>query len=194
MLIIVFLSNFFSVMPPLSLKTVRATWVALTLSSQNLPIYRTRELFKPSTYSGSLLVSTFENWEVLDFVFCERRHNSWWVFTYLTKVDGPWRQHNEPIFCLKIFLEIIIVCNPSLKSPWWLSSISGAKIMTQKQHFWFSIKSNKMYTWPIWANAITFQPIELESCSNPQKTRKVFYFGIKNVSFRFEVLCGWHNI
>jgi len=55
-----------------------------------------------------------------------------------------------------------------------LSSVSGAKIMAQTPNFCWKITSHKRYTWTFWPNAITRQPIELESCSNHQKTRKIF--------------------
>jgi len=38
-------------------KDQKSTTVAMTLSSHNLPTDRAKELFKPSTYSGSLVVS-----------------------------------------------------------------------------------------------------------------------------------------
>jgi len=48
-----------------------------------------------------------------------------------------------------------------------------------------------VYTWPIWANAITRQPIELDSCSNPLKTREVlqlrFFKNWKILDFCFFV-------
>ena len=63
----------------------------------------------------------------------------------------------------------------------WLSSISGAKIMAQKPNFHINKKLHPRYDVPsqdkFWP-AITQQQIELESCSNPPKTRNVLYLKI----------------
>ena len=53
------------------------------------------------------------------------------------------------------------------------------KLLLKSQTIGFSAKSHKMCTWP---NAITHQPIELQSCSNPQNTQSVF---------RLTLRAGW---
>ena len=53
------------------------------------------------------------------------------------------------------------------------SSVSGANIMAQNQILVFK-KILNMFTSSILANAMTRQPIELESYSNPKKTRNDF--------------------
>jgi len=62
------------------------------------PVNRAREVFKPSTDSGSPLVSIY--WGFL-LVTPQWVH----VFPFWRQLSGPVRQANEPFFWFKIFLE-----------------------------------------------------------------------------------------
>ena len=67
----------------------KVTIVAMTLSSHNLSTGRARELFKPSTDSGSLLLSILKILEVLDLSFCGWRHNGGRFTHFWPKLPGP---------------------------------------------------------------------------------------------------------
>jgi len=58
--------------------------------------------------------------------------------------------------------------NPNFRALHLFSSVSGANIMAQNQILVFK-KILNMFTSSILANAMTRQPIELESYSNPKK-------------------------
>ena len=92
-------------MKSLPCKDRKATILALTLSSHNLPTNRARELFKPPNEAKHLLGSVFKKSETFVFKhFSVWRHN-WEVWNLSDDVMGPWEKDQVAIqmFFFKIY-------------------------------------------------------------------------------------------
>ena len=78
-----------------------------------------------------------------------------------------------------------------VRAPDWLSSISGAKVMTQKPNNRVKILLPQTLTpWyiiPILYMSIPHQQIELEGCLNPLKMGKILQFAIKIIVLVLDV-------
>ena len=82
----------------------------------NSPAARAREVFKPSTDSSRLLVSTEKKFSVLGLGFSWRDVISRGIFVFLWPIlPGPGRQSNEPFFGSSFFWKLDY--HPSLESP-----------------------------------------------------------------------------
>jgi len=71
----------------------------------------------------------------------------------------------------------------------WLASISGAKIITQKPKIGKSFTPTNAYLGCIPLQALSRQPIELESCSNPLKMGESLVVCNEKKYFRFGCCC-----
>jgi len=83
----------------------------------------------------------------------------------------PGHQTNKLFFSSSFFWKLSY--NQAFRALEQPSSLSGAKIMAQKARLDKNSNPTKDNLGQCWLMAITHQPIELESWSNPLKTRKV---------------------
>ena len=134
------------------------------------------ELFKPSAGSASLLVQIGKKKFRFGFaVFWWWRHNEGTLSHFWLSLPSPGRQSIEPCFWLKFFWQL--GKNPRLWSPWlncwdiWSQNF-GTKTQFLKKFKKFHKKYNLPSQGKFWPT-ITWQQIELESCSNRLKTPDV---------------------
>jgi len=86
-------------------------------------------------------------------------------FRLCGRVNWPWGANQHAIFWNLGY-------HLSLRALDWLASISGTKIMAQKQKIGKNSTPTNASLGCIPPQAITHQPIELEGCSNPLKMGK----------------------
>jgi len=142
------------------------------LQSHNSPGDWARELFKPSTDSASLLVKIEKKIFVLGLSFSGRNVTSRGVFAlFWPSLPGPGRRPNGPFFGLKSLVENWVKIRV-YRAFDWHSSISGAKIMAHEPKIDQNFAPSKVTLGDISPQAVTRRQIELESCSNPLKTRE----------------------
>jgi len=151
--------------------------VAATLASHNLPTNRARELIKPSTDSASLRLETEKKFFRLGFwVLCVLRHNES-MFVHFWRLCLALAPSQWELFSLKVFLDLWLE-NESLEPLIDLLAYLDLKLRLKNPVFGknlkFSIKVTLATSIQLWPLVVGSQ-IELESYSNPLKTREVFY-------------------
>jgi len=156
--------------------------VAQTSASHNLPTNRARELIKPSTdFAGLRLEIEKKNFFGLDFGFfvCYvPMRTSLCIFVAFTWL---WEPAQCELFSLKVLLYLWLK-NESLEPLIDLLAYLDRKLWLKNPVFGKNLKFSKKVTlatfvqlWPL----VVCSQIELESYSNPLKTREVVYIRIK---------------
>jgi len=123
-------------------------------------------LVQTSTDSAQVLYFTWKFFFVLSVGFLWVMSQWGDVFAFLAKFTWPWAPTQLVIFWLKLFLETRL-SSESLKS---LGPNYGSKTQFLTKIKKFHEKYNLPSQDQLWS-AITRQQIELESCSNPLKSR-----------------------
>jgi len=77
-----------------------------SLQRHNSPANSTRELFKSSTDSASLLVSIKKNYFIWVRGSFGVPSQSGGIFEFLTNLTGPGRQSNEPFFWKQVIIRV----------------------------------------------------------------------------------------
>ena len=156
--------------------------MAQTSASHNLPTNRARELIKPSTdFAGLRLEIEKKNFFGLDFGFfvCYvPMRTSLCIFVAFTWL---WEPAQCELFSLKVLLYLWLK-NESLEPLIDLLAYLDRKLWLKNPVFGKNLKFSKKVTlatfvqlWPL----VVCSQIELESYSNPLKTREVVYIRIK---------------
>ena len=168
-------------------KDRKATTVAQTLASHHLPANRARELITPSTESANLRIEIEEKFFRLWFLDSLCVTSQWeQVCAFLTSLLGHGRQPNANVFSLNFFLDLRLE-NVSLEPLIDLLQHLDGKLWLKNPVFGKNLKFSKklrlatsVQLWPL----VIGSQIELESYSNPLKTREVFYVRFKKKTFR----------
>ena len=158
------------------LKDRKATIVAQTLASHNFPTKRARELIKPSTDSASLRLEIekkyFSAWILGSLCVTSQWEQ---VSAFLAPLPGPGCQPNANFLSLKVFFGLLNR-KRAFKALNWLDSTSGDRKLKNPvlgKNLNFSKKVTLAASVQLWPLVVCSQ-IELDSYSNPLKTREVF--------------------